>query len=330
MTDVRRSIVALTFFVVSIACISTSAQTEPGRRVSLGRYSLNINCVGHGGPTVVIETGLGDFAFDWFLVQEKAKAEHRVCTYDRAGYASSDVGPFPRTFAQINLELHELLQRAGEHPPYLLVGHSFGGAVVRNYALLYPNEVAGLVLAESVAERQPIIIGNKPTLLKEFAEGKPIPSALLSADIPTVGDRTSDEKPQFYSELPKELQELHKRFAVTERLETTEQSQRAWSSEYFGNWFEHSQKGSLGALPVVVLTRSELGNAPNANYSVEAVDGQRLRAQAELLGLSSNSVQLVVRSGHNMQVEAPEAIVWAVTLVSNAVKSKKPIGAGAR
>src|ERR1700741_170271 len=77
----------------------------PGKLVDLGGHKLHVNCSGKGSPVVVIENGLGDFSFDWVLVQTRVSQFTRICTYDRAGYAWSDAGPKPRTFAQINLEL---------------------------------------------------------------------------------------------------------------------------------------------------------------------------------------------------------------------------------
>src|ERR1700686_2826857 len=79
----------------------SSAPKPPGRLVDLGGHKLHVNCTGKGTPTVVIENGLGDFSFDWILVQGKVSSFSRVCTYDRAGYAWSDPGPQPRTFAQL-------------------------------------------------------------------------------------------------------------------------------------------------------------------------------------------------------------------------------------
>jgi pimeloyl-ACP methyl ester carboxylesterase len=60
----------------------------------------------------------------------------------------------PRTSAWIAEELHLLLQRAGEKPPYLLVGHSFGGYNVRVFNGRYPDSVAGIVLVDSTQEDQ--------------------------------------------------------------------------------------------------------------------------------------------------------------------------------
>src|SRR5215210_8589805 len=104
-----------------------------GHLVDAGGHRLHVFCAGRGNPTVVVETGLGDYSFDWVLVRQQLRGV-RVCTYDRAGYAWSDPGPLPRTFDQLNVELHEALERVGEHGPFVLVGHSFGVQVVRQYA----------------------------------------------------------------------------------------------------------------------------------------------------------------------------------------------------
>src|SRR6516164_5656919 len=124
------------FFAVANCTPPAFSQTAPkplGKLVDLGGHRLHVNCTGQGGPTIVVENGLGDFSFDWSLVQSSVSAFARICTYDRSGYAWSDPGPKPRTYAQLNLELHDALNRLGEHRPLILVGHSFGGGVVRNY-----------------------------------------------------------------------------------------------------------------------------------------------------------------------------------------------------
>jgi len=121
---------------------------QEGKSVDVGGYKLNINCTGQGSPTVILESGLEVPAIGWRFVQPDVSKFTRVCSYDRAGYAWSDSGPFPRTHAQIVQELHTLLRNARETPPYILVGHSFGTTNVRICNGLYPNEVVGMVLAE--------------------------------------------------------------------------------------------------------------------------------------------------------------------------------------
>lgn len=122
---------------------------QEGRSVDVGGYALNLNCTGQGSPTVILEAGLGVPAISWRPIQSEVAKFTRVCSYDRAGYDWSDPGPLPRTAAQNVKELHALLQSAAEKPPYLLVGHSYGGAYVRVYAAQYPADVTGLVLADT-------------------------------------------------------------------------------------------------------------------------------------------------------------------------------------
>jgi pimeloyl-ACP methyl ester carboxylesterase len=127
---------------------------ENGRLVDVGGYRLMLNCTGVGSPTVILEAGWGDVSIEWRTVQPEIAKFSRVCSYDRAGYGGSDLGLMPRTSLQIAKELHALLKNAGETPPYVLVGSSFGGYNVRVFNGLYPDEVAGIVLADATQEDQ--------------------------------------------------------------------------------------------------------------------------------------------------------------------------------
>src|SRR5438067_10878185 len=123
----------------------------PGRLVDVGGWRLHINCTGKARasqPTVVLEAGIGDFSVEWSLVQPGVAKFARVCSYDRAGAGWSELGPHPRTMHQIVYELHILLEKADVRPSYVLVGHSYGGWLVRLFASKYRSEVAGMVLVE--------------------------------------------------------------------------------------------------------------------------------------------------------------------------------------
>lgn len=119
-----------------------------GKSVDIGGYKLNIECSGQGSPTIILEAGLEELSINWRLVQPDIAKFTRVCSYDRAGYGWSDVGPMPRSSTQIARELHALFQSANEKPPFLMVGHSFGAVLVRVYNGLYPGDVAGMVLVD--------------------------------------------------------------------------------------------------------------------------------------------------------------------------------------
>ena len=126
----------------------------PGEMVSVSGHNLHIYCTGKpsGGPTVVMDAGLGGGVLDWQTVQPKVATFARVCSYDRSGLAWSESGQNPRTSQRIVKELHALLSECRRGGPYVLVGHSFGGANVQLYASEYPEEVAGMVLVDSALD----------------------------------------------------------------------------------------------------------------------------------------------------------------------------------
>jgi pimeloyl-ACP methyl ester carboxylesterase len=125
----------------------------PGRLVALeAGHQLHLWCSGEGIPTVILESGLGAYSVDWGLVQPAVASKTRVCSYDRAGYAWSDKGPEPRGLGTSAAELRQLLQRAGVRLPYVLVGQSWGGRIVRVFAHAHPGEVAGMVLIDTYSE----------------------------------------------------------------------------------------------------------------------------------------------------------------------------------
>ncbi|HEV7500743.1 MAG TPA: alpha/beta hydrolase, partial [Vicinamibacteria bacterium] len=169
------------------AVVAHPAAAPPGRWIDLGAHRLHLHCAGQGSPTVVVETGFDEFGSDWTLVQRAVAPATRICTYDRAGYGGSEPGPLPRTFAQIGLELHDALAKAGEKPPFVLVGHSFGGGVVRQYALDHPADVAGMVLVDIVSENQRIPMGDRVALIADDARGRPIPAAQADTPRPRSG-----------------------------------------------------------------------------------------------------------------------------------------------
>jgi pimeloyl-ACP methyl ester carboxylesterase len=125
-----------------------------GRLVDVGGYRLRIECVGAGEDTVILEAGLCHTRTTWKDVLPAVSAFSRVCTYDRAGLGDSDGAPGPRTGLRMVEEFDTLLTRAAVRPPYVLVGHSFGGLLVRLYAARHPAKVGGIVLVDAVHEDQ--------------------------------------------------------------------------------------------------------------------------------------------------------------------------------
>lgn len=121
----------------------------PGRLIDVGGHRLHYLDMGKGGPTVVLDSGLGCSMLDWCYVQPEVARFTRVCTYDRAGYGWSEPGPGPRSAQRIVDELLTMLKSADIPAPYVLVGHSLGGLHMQLFARQHPELVAGLVLVDS-------------------------------------------------------------------------------------------------------------------------------------------------------------------------------------
>jgi len=317
--------------VLAIACLG-AAPDPPGKLVDLGGHRLHVDCTGSGAPTVVVENGLGDFSFDWVLVQSRVAKFTRICTYDRAGYAWSDTGPKPRSFAQINLELHDALRKLGEHGPFIMVGHSYGGPVARNFAALYRADVAGMVQVDAAFEGERVGIGGGKTIrLGDGAKHDVIPA-------PREQMRDSDQPTVHAADLPDELKTLDPMFRPLPAPEQAMQlwaqqqpgvydaqnSETQWSDDYFARWLASSQAGSLGAMPLIVLTRAN-GGYGDADVPAAQLERERKAGQAMLVKLSTDSRQVMVGSGHNMNLEAPDAVAAAIRGVVDAVREQRPL-----
>jgi pimeloyl-ACP methyl ester carboxylesterase len=159
--------------VTAGALIATSLAGQAPRLVSVGTHRLEVRqWPGPAGPTLVFEAGLGDDISDWDSVLVRAAAIAPVVAYARAGLGRSDPVTGPHTASQAVRDLHDLLAVLHIVPPYVLVGSSYGGLLVRLYTSVYPHEVAGLVLVDGVHEEQVrrwgVLDSTYPAAFKRF------------------------------------------------------------------------------------------------------------------------------------------------------------------
>jgi pimeloyl-ACP methyl ester carboxylesterase len=125
-----------------------------GRLVDIGGRKLYLECVGSGSPTVLLEAGFGSPSKAWVDVQEALGRTSRTCAYDRAGTGTSVGTPGVHDAADEIRDLEKLLAAARVEPPYVLVGHSYGGLLVRLFAQAHPDDTAGVVLVDAMGRDQ--------------------------------------------------------------------------------------------------------------------------------------------------------------------------------
>ena len=147
-------------FLATVALLAACHQGRPttsvpqidDRMIDVGGRRLHVRCMGSGEPTVLMEAGHGESGDTWRRVQPEIAKVTRACAYDRAGFGSSDKPAKPHAVADTLQDLRVMLPTAGIQGPYVFVGHSLGGLLVRLYAAAHPDEMAGLVLVDATTE----------------------------------------------------------------------------------------------------------------------------------------------------------------------------------
>lgn len=126
----------------------------PGNIIKTKKSNIHVILEGEGPDVVILESGLGSISIDWSEIQPKVSKSAKVLSYDRGNYGWSKTRRQALTALDYVEELKELLEKVDLQPPYVLVGHSFGGLIMRLYASLYPEQVKGLLLVDAVHENQ--------------------------------------------------------------------------------------------------------------------------------------------------------------------------------
>jgi pimeloyl-ACP methyl ester carboxylesterase len=205
------------------------------KMIDVGGRSLHSCVYGKGSPTVVLVSGFGAPQAYWNPVVPDLAVQTTVLTYDRAGIGKSEIGELPTHGKQAATDLHTLLNRLNLPKPYIVIGHSYGGSVVRLFASMYPDDIGGIILEDSqhegiLEEQRKILKGKDLEQLEEMVsrfatpdnpktEGdfryitmeqvknsKPLPQVAFV--VLTAGDRSKGMPPIFSDEANKKMAEL--------------------------------------------------------------------------------------------------------------------------
>jgi pimeloyl-ACP methyl ester carboxylesterase len=289
----------------------------PGQLVDVGGYSMHLYCTGQGSPTVVLESGLGDYWLSWYKVQPQISQLTRVCSYDRAGLGWSNPSPQNRTSKIFAQELHTLLQRASIPAPYVLVGHSLGGMNVRMFAGLYPADVVGMILVDSAYPHQEQRFSPRVNqFLASHYREVDMHALTMPIGIPRLMGWCGTGPP--------ELQAMAR----------TVECQRQYFREVHEEWAGTDEDGDqlratapLGNMPLVVLSRDPDKLIPGvpADVARELKEAHE-SMQLELARLSTNSSRVIAKgSTHYIQFGRPDVVIEAVQkVVAQCRAAKQP------
>ena len=309
----NRTLLATLLFAASVAMADGSAL--PGRMVEVGDgRRMHLYCEGSGSPTIVFESGAGEAYYSWATIQPAVAKSYRSCSYDRAGLGFSDARS-DRSVAVLVDDLHELLQRAGEKPPYVLVGHSLGGLLVRRFAARHRDLVSGMVLVDSTSEH---LHARLPPLPEETA-GVQEARAKRKQQIAEWRANGTWEVMKFHSAVPKEIVKM---------LEPLTASGRWWDARFAESDLPDS-KVELSAeekrltVPLIVLSAASFARVPwRSKERHELWLKARDAAQADLAALSPRSRRITAATSHHLHLDKPQIVIDAIHEVASGMTSK--------
>ena len=276
------------FIATLLLCIASGAfgvvaaaqERSIDGRFDVGGRFIRLSCMGTGGPTVVVDAGMGTAPVEdagWRAIAAQVEPVTRICLYDRAGLGQSDPAqPGPRSSLDAARDLHATLSAAGVTGPYLLVGHSLGGLHAQVFAAQYPADTAGLVLVST----------THPDQFSTWL-------ALLPAPAPGEEKAVTEARS----------------FLTSVQTDPTKNEERL---DMHASALEAHQLTSLGKKPVVVLTHSpRFRMVPGLSEPIAVrLEDATQRMQRQFLSLSTNARQNVAeRAGHGLPHEAPAFVV---------------------
>jgi pimeloyl-ACP methyl ester carboxylesterase len=287
-----------------------------GRSVDIGGRTLNIYCTGEGSPTVVFVSARTAPGYVWTPTQRGVSAFTRACWYDRADLGWSDSGPDPEWADAAARDLHRLVQNAGLRPPLVLVGHSFGGYVIRLYHHAHPGEASGMVFVDTALEDAGTIQGMPHREMPAIRRSVILGLSTILGRLGMIRFLASNPGP------PPKNWSAHE-WDILARLRRQRNVLLADAKLGPGRASDDLVRATAGLeeMPLIVLTQGNQASPSSASPGVLRgwVDLQRRFAQRSRRGRQV----LVPDSGHGMPEEAPDAIIRAVREVVTIVRDER-------
>jgi pimeloyl-ACP methyl ester carboxylesterase len=338
------AVLGATIAVSAAPAVLTQSEVAPylhaQRLVDVGGHAINVYCLGHGSPSVILDAGEGETMYTWHKVQPAIAKFTRVCSFDRAGMGFSGAGPLPRDANAMVTDLHALLGRAHISPPYVLVGHSIAGLYAPLYADRYLPDVAGMVLIDpSFPNQTHALHVASPTMARMEAQAPAAYTFCYNASLHgTLGlDRGSKANaicgfpPKVAANLRTQCAKNGAAWCKMQHLDYARLLRPSfWSalrsedaaSDDVDSAEDIREQRSYGAMPLAIFTAAnDIGDSPLPPAEMRAVDRAWNAGHVRLARLSSAGSNVVIaHSEHFIQLDRPEVVINAVAKVVHQTK----------
>jgi len=287
-------------YEVSAEYLDSKKYLPPGEVFEINGHKMHLYAEGTSDTTVVFASGFGIPSpyVDFYPLYNEISKQARIVVYDRPGYGWSESSDSPRDIDTIVSEMHELLEKAGEKPPYIFVGHSLASLEIIRFAQIYKDEVKGIVTIDA---------GNPEFYAKETITDEALSAVRLKFALNKLGvfRLLFNHSPDFYSSayahrnqlnlVSKELREMDKALYLKNMINKSK------TNEYNNiktNGETVVKSGKLENIPLRILTSEE-----------ESKDAKWKMSQEAFKDWSSDSTQKIVKgANHNIHQYVPEII----------------------
>lgn len=302
----------------------------PGKLIDVNGYKLHLIIEGQGKTPVVMFHGAGDIGLIWNLVLPEVAKFSTAVAVDQTGEGWSDHGPAIHMWQQA-YDTREALHSAGIEGPYILVGHSLGGQLVRIFAQMYPDEVAGVVLVDTTHPDVVLSFYNSGQpywgKMRLSSEHRPIPEVVKNPMSLDFEVSNAQSKRNFGDQLinfSRRDQELFD-WIYNIRPLSYVKGRSSFEAETMEILYDQEMKFSFGDKPLIVISKGIWKDKKgDDNWSNEQLKEHSIQLQKDLLKLSSNSKQIIAeKSGHYIHLDEPELVVQAIKEIINQLTDKR-------
>lgn len=148
----KKGVFSVVFSAFVVFMVSTSTVLAQTKKVNVSEFDLEYEMAGSGSQIVLLEAGGSAGLSDWEPVFDQIAEHATVIRYSRVGNGNSTAIQRHFTSRDYSDYASELLNKLDIQQPVILVAHSYGGSVARDFAAAYPKQIKALLMLDPSSE----------------------------------------------------------------------------------------------------------------------------------------------------------------------------------